>query len=243
MALIRLDRLISNRLCITRSEAKEKIKKGQIMVNGETQRSADIKIDPALDTVLCDNQPIQCKQYIYILLNKPKGVVCATRDDAQTVLDILPEKLRRKDLFPVGRLDKDTTGLLLITNDGQFAHQVISPKKQIHKTYIATLSSPLPDAGAAAIRSGIKLADSTKALPAFLKPLNADQTQFEIRITEGKYHQVRRMFAAAGSHVADLKRIAIGALRLDTSLPEGSALELSFDEAQACLCNADNSFP
>ncbi len=166
------------------------------------------------------------------MLNKPQGVVSATNDRSQkTVLDLVPESLFRPDLFPAGRLDKDTTGFVLLTNDGDFAHRLLSPKHHIAKTYHAMLDGPIPEDMIARFREGVTLKDGFVCLPALLKPLTAErQPVVEIILYEGKYHQIKRMAAACGRHVLALKRVKMGNLPLDPDLPEGGCRELLHKE-------------
>ncbi len=226
----RLDKIISSSFNITRSQAKSLIKSGTVKINGETAVKSDMKC--SADDVTVDGKNIVYKKHVYIMLNKPAGVVSAGRSESDiTVTDILPDEMKRKNLFPAGRLDKDTVGFVLITDDGDFAHNILSPRRHVEKTYEARLDSKIDERTAEKFRSGITLADGTKCRRAELEILENKNGQLcRIKITEGKYHQIKRMFAADGVHVTYLKRTAIGGLELDPSLREGEARYISDEE-------------
>ena len=234
MSLSRLDKLIALNCNVSRKEAREIIKEGKVNVNGRLILRAEELIDTMLDEVSVKGFDFTLKNHIYIMLNKPAGVITATKDEnKKTVIDLIPPELSRKSLFPCGRLDKDTTGLLLLTDDGDMCHRIVSPNHCIYKTYIAVLSRPLESADIKKIESGIILKDGTKCMPAKVRYFTDDYSYFaEIKISEGKYHQVKRMFAAAGNHVDKLKRIQIGSLKLDDSLAEGQCREITKEELQ-----------
>ncbi len=226
----RIDKLLSQGCNLSRREAKELLRGGRVLLNGMPVRAAEQPVDREADSVTVDGKPLSLRAHVYLMLNKPAGVLSAARDNKQpTVLDLLPVALRRKDLFPAGRLDKDTTGLLLLTNDGDFAHRMLSPRNQIYKRYRMRLEHPVGQTQADALLQGITLADGTACLPAFLLPL--DGTYAEIRICEGKFHQVKRMMQALGNTVLELERTQIGALILDSLLPPGACRMLSEQEA------------
>ncbi len=234
---IRLDKFFSSQGVCSRKELKDLIKKGLVTVNGSAKVKSDMKIDPQNDAVTYSGREIKYKEYIYIMLNKPKGVVSATEDkNEKTVLDLLPDEFIRKGLFPVGRLDKDTTGLLIITDDGELAHKALSPKNHVEKTYIAKLIKEISDEDIKLIEKGIELADGYKCMPAKLKRLE-DNEDYDISITicEGKYHQVKRMFAAVGNRVEALRRISMGELKLDENLAEGECKEIMHKEVENFL--------
>ncbi len=232
MPMTRLDKLLSGSGTVSRSEAKALIRAGRVTVNGAAAVRGEDKYDPDSDVVCIDGAPISCAAKRYLMLYKPGGVLSATEDSRQkTVLDLLPESLRRQGLFPVGRLDKDTTGLLLLTNDGDFAHRVISPKKHVPKLYRASTDLPLDESDVTAFADGITLSDGKKCLSARLELLGPCLAQ--VSIYEGKYHQVKRMFAARGKHVTSLHRAQIGALRLDERLRPGEFRELTATELAA----------
>lgn len=229
MAAIRLDKIIADSGLASRKEAKELIKAGRVKVNGAIAASAEAKYEPDNCTVLVDGKPIDYSQFRYIMMNKPNGVLSATEDAGQkTVIDLLPESLRRQGLFPVGRLDKDTTGLLLMTNDGGFSHSIISPKRYVAKVYRAAVTGVLDESDIEAFRHGIVLSDGTKCMSAGLEIVRPSVGL--ATVYEGKYHQVKRMFAARGKHVTALHRLSIGGLVLDNTLAPGQFRELSEEE-------------
>ena len=227
----RLDKFLSSQTALSRKEAQKAIKEKRVLLNGTVVRAADTKVDTESDTVSLDGQPLSYQQYVYYMMDKPEGVVSATRDRAErTVLDLLPPELRRDGLFPAGRLDKDTTGLLLITDDGDYAHRMLSPKKHVQKRYIATLDRE-PDEGIiSAFEAGIVLGDGTVCKSGQAETLGG--CRVAVTISEGKYHQVKRMFAALGYHVEALRRVQIGGLALDTGLRPGEVRVLTAEEAQ-----------
>ncbi len=226
----RLDKIISSSMNITRSQAKSLIKSGSVKINGKATVKPDIKC--AANDVTVNGKNINYKKHVYIMLNKPVGVVSTSKSESDiTVTDILPEKMKRKNLFPAGRLDKDTVGFVLITDDGDFAHSILSPRRHIEKTYEARLDSKIDERTAEKFRSGITLADGTKCRTAKLEISESGNHQLcRIKISEGKYHQIKRMFAANGIRVTYLKRTAIGGLALDSSLKEGEARYISEEE-------------
>ncbi len=235
MGLKRLDKLIALNCNVSRKDARKLIKDSAVTVNGRLCLRAEELIDVEADDVSVKGFNFTIKEHIYIMLNKPKGVVSATRDPAKkTVIDIIPDDLKRKSLFPCGRLDRDTTGLLIITDDGAYAHRIMSPAHHVYKTYEAVLSYPLYDEDIAKLEAGITLDDGTECLPAKVEAFVTAEglPAGRIRIREGKYHQVKRMFAAVGNHVEQLRRIQIGTLRLDPNLPEGESRELIDEETQ-----------
>ena len=217
MAKIRLDKLLAQSGARTRSESAGLIRSGCVTVNGAAARDPSAKVDTALCEVLLRGEPINDEPFQYYLIHKPAGVLTAARDPrAPTVMDLVPEALRRRGVMPVGRLDKDTTGLLLLTNDGELAHRLLAPKRHVVKEYLATVDGPLSEADVAAFAQGLTLSDFT-AKPAELIVLSGSGTESRalVRITEGKYHQVRRMFLARGREVTALSRLSFGPLRLD----------------------------
>ena len=233
MPLIRLDKLISDSGRASRSEAKALIRAGRVSVDGRIAARAEDKYERSA-VVRIDGEAIDAARFHYVMLHKPAGVLSATEDARQkTVLDLLPPALRRLELFPVGRLDKDTTGLLLLTDDGDFAHRVISPKKHVPKRYRARLDAPLEEGDVEAFATGLTLEDGTACLPAALRV--TAPAEGLVTVYEGKYHQVKRMFAARGKHVLALHREGVGALALDPSLPPGGFRSLSPEEAAKAL--------
>lgn len=225
----RLDKLLSSRADLSRRDAKNKIKNGEVAVNGRICRNPEQKLDAATDTVELNGQAVDLDEHIYIMLNKPAGVVSATRDNRdKTVIDILPPDLKRPGLFPAGRLDKDTEGLLIITDDGELAHKMLSPKKHVDKKYIAKLGGEITAETIERFEQGIVFADGTKCLPAKLETDEKYGSSTGIvTICEGKFHQVKKMFAVCGLKVVHLQRISVGNLYLDSKLPIGSAKKLT----------------
>lgn len=228
----RLDKFISNQLLLSRSIVRTGILRGKADVNGVVVRNAGEIIDADSDRIAYEGDPIGYKEYVYILMNKPKGVLSAATDKSrQTVVDLVPQDIRRQGLFPVGRLDKDTTGLLLITDDGVFAHNCISPKKAISKSYIATLDGDIDGDMIKVFKDGIVLADGTVCKPAKLERISENVAR--IIITEGKYHQIKRMFGTVGLGVNALHREAIGGLALPDSLNAGECIEMTKSELES----------
>lgn len=232
MALERLDRLLVDLAAVSRKEARELIRSGRVSVDGTACLRPEQKTDPEKQKLSLDGKDLVYRRFHYLMMNKPAGVVTATEDRTQkTVLDLLPEQLRYRDLFPVGRLDKDTEGLLLLTDDGDFAHRVISPRSAVEKRYLAEIEGETDEKDVEAFRDGLTLRDGTLCLPAGLESLGPGKCV--VTVTEGKYHQVRRMLASRGKHVIGLKRLSIGALELGETLKPGEVRELSDDD----LCN------
>ena len=229
MPNIRLDKLIASQLNISRKEARLAIRKGRVTVNGEAVKNPEFSADPEKDTLLFDGQAVCYKKHIYIVMNKPAGVLSASSDKSrETVVDLVPENLRRKGLFPVGRLDKDTTGLLIITDDGDFAHRVLSPQKNIFKTYKALLDGDITEETLDIFSREITLADGTVCRRAYLKKL--DTRTAEIKICEGRYHQIKRMLGVAGLGVNSLERRAIGGYALPDFLKVSECIEVTISE-------------
>lgn len=230
----RLDKFLCDSLNITRKEAKEAVKKGKVTINGELVKKPESKLDAEDDQVEFDHQPITFEQFHYLMLHKPQGVVSATKDNHdKTVLDLIHEDFKEK-LFPVGRLDKDTEGLLLLTDDGMLAHELLSPKKHVDKVYFAKVSGQFTEEEVKRFQEGLDIGNGEKAKEAGLKILKAGQEQSEvlITITEGKFHQVKRMVKAVGSEVLYLKRLSMGPLKLDEDLKLGTYRRLSEAELQ-----------
>ncbi len=242
--LQRLDKLISSQGSYTRKEAQQLIKDGLVKVDGISVRDRGFHIDPDKSSVTINGMPFAVERFVYIMLNKPKGVVSATDDkNAKTVIDLVPEEFKRRNLFPAGRLDMTTTGFVLITDDGDFAHRILSPKNHIEKTYEARLAEPVTDIQMKEVADGITLGDGTECLPARLKLLeDGTNPLVEIKICEGKYHQIKRMFAAAGNGVIELKRTKMGALPLDENLLEGECRKLTADEILSIELKNDECF-
>ena len=223
----RLDKAISMQGNLSRSEVKTLIRKGAVTVNGQVVKAADFGVDFDSDTVQVQGKPLCLRMHLYLMLNKPKGVVSASEDKNQpTVVDLVPQNLWRKGLFPAGRLDKDTTGFVLLTDDGAFAHRILSPRSHIPKTYIATLDKPVLPTAAAAFAGGMEM-DGKVLQPAQLTILSADPPRAQVVLRQGIYHQVKRMFARVGCTVTALHRTAMGALELDPTLAPGDCRALT----------------
>lgn len=230
---MRIDKFISEQTGVSRSDAKAMLKRSQVTVNGETVKSADIKLDPDKDRVIVGGKEITYRKFMYIMLNKPDGVVCATRDGlSSTVLELLPPELRRKGLFPAGRLDKDTEGFVFITDDGALAHKMLSPKNHVEKEYVVTLEKPAEDGYAELFASGMTIDGGEKCLPASLMPTE-NPNIVRLVLHEGKYHQVKRMMEAAGNRVVHLKRVRMGGIMLDSKLKAGECREISDQELES----------
>lgn len=230
MKIERLDKLLASTGRWSRREIKQLVKSGRVLADSLPAAGPEQKLDPETVRLEVDGEAISLQKYTYIMLNKPPGVLSATEDPRQqTVLDLLPPELRRRGLFPVGRLDKDSDGLLLLTNDGELAHRLLSPKKHVDKVYFIQVDPPLTEADAAAFAAGIVLADGTVCRPAKLE-IFAAGTEALVTLHEGKYHQIKRMAASRGTAVRRLKRIAMGTLVLDETLEMGDFRLLTREE-------------
>ena len=221
----RLDKYLATAGIGTRSEVKKLIRDGHVKVNGVTAKHADMKVDEENDEVLFDDEPVSYSEFVYFMLNKPAGYISATSGFDPNVLDLIPESFR--NMFPVGRLDKDTEGLLLITNDGQLGHELLAPKKHVEKEYYVEVDLPLSDEEIARIESGITWKDETYK-PAKYKKIS--DTSFTLVITEGRYHEIKRMMLAVGSKVTYLKRLRMKDLVLDEDLKPGQYRYLTDEE-------------
>ena len=239
---MRLDKYLAEAECGTRSQLGKIIRSGRVSVNGEVVNKSDMHIDENADLICLDGAEIRLLGDRYFLLNKPAGILSASRDSRkETVVDLIPEHLR-KDLFPVGRLDIDTTGLLLLTNDGKLSHDLLSPRHHVDKTYVAGITGTLDEEKISAFENGLDIGDVKKngspdlTLPAKLRVLEDEKyaqdglTMTEVSIHEGRFHQIKRMFEAIGCTVVTLERIAMGPLRLEESLARGEWRELSDQE-------------
>lgn len=217
----RIDKLLSATGRWSRKEVRELVRQGRVLADGRTVRRPEEKADPAAVRLTVDGAEVDCAPFVYVMLHKPAGLLSATEDKNQpTVLDLLPPELKKRGLFPVGRLDKDTTGLLLLTDDGALAHELLSPKKHVDKVYRAEVEGHVDGGDAAALASGLVLGDGTVCLPAGLEPLG-DGSACLVTLREGKYHQVKRMLAARGKPVRVLHRLRMGPLALDEGLKPG----------------------
>lgn len=229
MALIRLDKFICDMGLASRKEVKQIIKGGRVCLDGMAVTAPDAKFDPEKTMVELDGEVLKYSKFHYYMMDKPTGVLTATEDGKQkTVLDLVTPEMRRMGLFPVGRLDKDTSGLLLLTDDGNFAHRVISPKSEVEKLYYARVDGIPDKTDCKAFRRGIVLADGTHCLPAELELLGGNECH--VKVMEGKYHQVKRMLASRGKPVVELRRLSIGGLKLDEELAPGGFRELTEED-------------
>ena len=230
---IRIDKFLSDMNKGTRSEIKDLIRKGRVSINGIPCKKPDEKVDTESDAVCLDGHIVSYERYIYLMLNKPAGVVSATKDNKEkTVIDLVKES-SRKDIFPVGRLDKDTEGLLILTNDGALAHNLLSPKKEVDKVYYAKVEGKVTAKDVEAFLSGISIGEDELCLPARLEVLvSGDISEVNLTIQEGKFHQVKRMFEAVGKKVIYLKRLSMGGLKLDPTLKPGEYRSLTKDEVK-----------
>lgn len=232
--ILRLDKYLADMGVGTRTEVKQMIRKGQVHMNQEIVKKPEQKVKVGIDQVTVQGKEISYQKYRYVLLHKPEGVVSATEDAREkTVLSLLPKELQ-KDLFPVGRLDKDTEGLLLLTNDGDLAHRLLSPKKHVDKTYYAKIQGKVTESDQKVFLEGISIGDEKNTLPARLEILKSDDiSEILLTIQEGRFHQVKRMFEAVNKKVIYLKRISMGPLQLDSELAKGSFRELTEEELES----------
>lgn len=230
MCVVRLDKYLADMGTGSRSDLKKAIRDGRAAVNGRPVRDPGSRVADT-DTVTFDGRPVAYQEYEYYMLNKPAGVISASEDPSQeTVVDLLGG-MRRRDLFPVGRLDKDTEGLLLISNDGQLAHQLLSPRKHVDKVYLVRVEGRLSGEDVRAFAEGLRVDETLTALPAELRIIAAgDTSEAEVTIREGKFHQIKRMFAALGKEVTYLKRLSMGPLTLDPVLKPGESRRLTAEE-------------
>lgn len=226
----RLDKIVATALQISRKDAISLIKSGRVNENGVALKDAKKKLDENTAELFLDENRIYYYKYVYIMMNKPKGIISASDGKGdKSVIDILPAEMKRKNLFPAGRLDKDTTGFMLITDDGEFAHSILSPKNHIPKTYIAKLDKPFDETVVKEFESGVKLKNE-KCMGAKLEAADGDFCTARVEIKQGMYHQIKRMFACFGLKVVELKRIKMGNLYLDESLKEGECRYISEKE-------------
>ena len=234
--MIRLDKYLADMGIGTRTEVKKFIRSGRIQVDGRIEKKPELKVDTATQQITFDNTPVVYQEYECYMLHKPAGVVSATTDKKEkTVLDLLTVQ-KRKDLFPVGRLDKDTEGLLLITNDGALAHRLLAPGKHVDKVYFARVEGTVTEADVLAFSQGLDIGDPELTLPAELEIQSSDTvSEILLTIQEGRFHQVKRMFEAVGKKVIYLKRLSMGTLCLDEDLPKGAFRALTEQEIKE-LC-------
>ncbi|MBO5792613.1 MAG: rRNA pseudouridine synthase [Lentisphaeria bacterium] len=227
---MRLDKFLSDATAYSRKEIRTLVKRRAVVVNGAAAQNADMKIDETKDAVCVNGVPVLYRKFIYLMLNKPQGFLSATEDDRDpVVVDLVPDELKHFAPFPVGRLDKDTEGLLLLTNDGQFDHELMSPRKNLYKRYYAELDLPATPEDIQLFAAGMEFKEFT-AKPARLEIDPENPRKVYVEISEGKFHQVKRMCERAGKNVLFLKRIAIGSLKLDENLECGKVRELTPEE-------------
>ncbi len=236
MSKIRIDKFLSSQLNISRTDAKKLLKKKSVSVNDVPITKADTEVITDRDAVKVYGKFVEYKEFVYIMMNKPKGVVSSTEDGRDvTVIDILPESLKRAGLFPAGRLDKDTTGFVLITDNGSFAHDILSPSHHVKKTYVVGVKGLVNEADEQKFFNGMLIGDELFK-PSELKYLSySDEDNlhyYEIKIVEGRYHQIKRMFASVGNPVCELRRTHIGGLALDSRLMPGESRELTLKELE-----------
>ena len=235
---MRLDKCLADCGLGTRSEVKSLLKAKRITVNGKVATNGKVQVNPETDDIMFDGEKIQYEEFVYIMMNKPKGVVSATEDNLhKTVLDLIDPLYFKKGVFPVGRLDIDTHGLLLLTNDGELAHRLLSPKKHVTKIYQARVEGVMTAEDAADFDKGIVLSDGTECMPARLDILSTtqDESIVQIHLKEGKFHQVKRMVKACGKTVVDLERLTMGPLKLDESLALGESRPLTEEELESLM--------
>lgn len=227
--MIRLDKFFSETGTLSRSETAKAVKLGQILVDGERVKTSDVKINENKSVVTYLGQVINYQKYVYIMLNKPEGVISATEDKSQkTVLDLLPEKYKKMNLFPCGRLDKDTLGLVILTNDGESGHKALAPKSHVKKTYLFECADELSSENEFKIEQGILLKDGYITKPCEIEMI--DSKKGKITLTEGKYHEIKRMLGAVGNKITYLERISFGDIMLDANLKRGEWRELNSQE-------------
>ncbi|HEW4227910.1 TPA: rRNA pseudouridine synthase [Streptococcus pneumoniae] len=238
---MRLDKFLVACAVGSRTEVKNLLKAGRVTVNGKKEKSAKLQIDEKIDEIRFDGQVLEYEEFVYYMMNKPKGVISATEDPKyRTVLDLLDALARSKEVFPVGRLDINTHGLLLLTNDGQLAHVLLSPKRHVDKTYLAQVKGIMTQEDVETFAEGIPLKDFT-CKPAILELVSIDteknQSQIRVTIAEGKFHQIKRMVGYCGKEVVDLQRLTMGTLVLDENLERGEWRRLTKEELEILRAN------
>ncbi len=227
MAVIRLDKFISERTEYSRSQIKQLAVRKMITVDGQAVKSSDMKINPDSAKVTVNGKEVRADRYRYILLNKPAGYVCSTSEhDGKSVMELVPPGMRTKGMFPAGRLDKDSLGALLVTDDGGLAHRILSPRHHISKIYIVKLDRPFQNKYIDLFRNNLQLADGEVCMPAYVRGCEISEKLAFVQLFEGKYHQVKRMFSAVGNHVEILMRVSLGKLILPEKLGFGDCMEL-----------------
>lgn len=233
----RMDKLLASAGLGSRKDVKLLFRQGRVKKNGQVVCRPEEKADPLTDAITVDDSPLFYEKYCYLMLNKPKGVISASRDKhTKTVVDLVPPELLRPGLFPAGRLDKDTEGFVLLTDDGQFAHDILSPRRHIPKTYVATLDKEVGQEAVAAFAAGMELGGKRTLSAELSLRKNGEATEYVVVLRQGMYHQIKRMFAHFGAKVLSLTRIRMGALFLDEHLAPGQCRKLTPAEREAILC-------
>lgn len=228
--MIRLDKFIASAMAITRSEAHTLIRRGYVALDGKPEKDIGRKLDPDKTEVTCRGEKLRYSEYHYFMLNKPDGYICSTEDMRDpTIMELLPDNVKHYDIFPVGRLDKDTFGLVILTDNGDLAHRLLSPKKHVDKKYYLETDLPMTEDDASALKVGVDIGEKKITLPATLEILD-EPTKAYITICEGKFHQIKRMLATLGKKVVYLERVEFGGIKLDTSLARGEHRDLTADE-------------
>ena len=229
----RLDKVISNQLGYSRKEVKDLVKNKRVLINGVLALKSDIKVDINTDVIKVDGEEIDVKKFVYLMLNKPKGYVSATEDKTMpTVLELVPMEYSHRDLFPAGRLDRDTTGLMLITDDGEFAHNILSPKKHVKKTYNVVIDIPMTEEMVVGFKNGVNLIDGECKSSELIITGEYSGT---VILTEGRYHQIKRMFGCFGAKVLELERVGMGNFSLPEDLELGECREFSDEELKLII--------
>ncbi len=232
----RLDKFLSSQTNLTRSEIKKLFLKSKIMLDGKIVKDGSLKIDPSTANIILDGKKILYRDKVYIIMKKPQGYVCATQDNKEkTVLDLLDPQDRRKDLFPAGRLDKDTVGMVLITNDGELSHKILSPKSHIPKYYIVKLAEPFKNEYIQKFEQSVEIDGGERCLPAVVRGFENCENTALLEISEGKFHQVKRMFEAVENHVEKLERIQMGDLAVPIELGFGEYMEIMHNDVEKLL--------
>ena len=235
---MRLDKYLAETAQCTRSEAKTVLSRGRVTVNDAVCKKGDTQLREG-DSVAVDGAPLAYQQFVYLMLNKPEGVVSASTDKRDTtVVDLIGDAYPRRELFPAGRLDKTSTGFVLLTDDGGFAHEILAPKRHVSKTYTVVIDTPLTEEMRRGFAEGVTLADGTALSPAEVEALTPDGLTVKVRLRQGVYHQIKRMFGVYGAGVNALHRDAIGGLALDPALAPGQWRELSAEEVTAITTGA-----
>ncbi len=244
MEMVRLDKFLTQALAITRSQAKELLSKGRVVVDGVVCKKGDTKVSPAQEVTVNGKGVTAAAEYVYLMLNKPEGIVSASRDPRdKTVVDLVAEQFPRRELFPAGRLDKTSTGFVLITDDGAFAHEILHPKHHVPKTYVVGIDTPLTAEMIQGFETGVILADGQTMEPASVKALSEDGFLVRVQLRQGVYHQIKRMFGVYGVGVNTLHREDIGGIALDKNLAPGEWRPLTEREVQIIRKAAQKKMP